>query len=591
MKILGKQILVTNLLIVFTVLVLSLASYFIIEDSSTKSIEELKTHLYDSYDLAIKEQVETIINALNSVINQQNAGLLTEEEAKIMAADIIRQAKYNGTIGYFWADDLEGNNIVLLGREDVEGTNRLGLTDDNGLKIVEELIKNAKAGGGYLDYYFPKPNETEASRKRGYSALFAPYNWVIGTGNYVDDIELVVATKEAAQKKLLDTSVMLLLVVAVVLLVIGGLVATFFSVTITKPIKKINELLLKTAELDLRETQELSFLGKRKDEIGTMAASTQHLIEAFREVLSQIHDFSSQLITHVQDMTQISDQTTVSITAVVSAVDEFAKGAQDQAEEANESVHSLESLNHHIVASNDLVTEVMDFSSDVSKAQEEGKNSIDTLVLEFEATLEVIKELAGNIEELSVHSSSINDIITTIEGIAGQTNLLALNASIEAARAGEAGKGFAVVASEIRNLAEQTTQSTSEINSIIHMVTRSVKNSKGNMEVSDMAIKEAFKRMVTVRDTILKGNTLNKESTNKITLVQHSFNTINTSKETALHAIQSISAVTEENAATAEEINATMETQKQTIQELDRLSKEISSHTKILSALVKKFTL
>jgi len=153
MKLLAKQTIIINLLILFTIVILSGASYFILSDASSNSINELETYMYDNYDSTLKSQVEIVVSELSSLVTQMEAGILTEEQAKLVGADIVRQAKY-GENGYFWADDSEGNNVVLLGKADVEGTNRLDLQDKEGTFIIQELIKNAKAGGGFLE--FPK---------------------------------------------------------------------------------------------------------------------------------------------------------------------------------------------------------------------------------------------------------------------------------------------------------------------------------------------------------------------------------------------------------------------------------------------------
>ncbi len=129
-------------------------------------------------------------------------------------------------------------------------------------------------------------------------------------------------------------------------------------------------------------------------------------------------------------MAQISSTTKENSVTVVNAVDEFAQGAQEQAEDAQESVTSLESLNAFIAQSNTLAEEVSELSNKVFSRQEAGNESVRSLVEEFNTTLDVIQKLNDDIENLSEHSKSINDIISVIEGIAGQTNLLALNASI-----------------------------------------------------------------------------------------------------------------------------------------------------------------
>lgn len=124
----------------------------------------MEAQLRSSYDSTVKTQVEIVISELNGIVNQVNDGVITMSEGRTIAADVIRNAKY-GESGYFWADDFDGNNVVLLGREDVEGKSRIDLQDKTGQYIIKDLVNIAKSGGGYYDYYFPKAGEDEALPK------------------------------------------------------------------------------------------------------------------------------------------------------------------------------------------------------------------------------------------------------------------------------------------------------------------------------------------------------------------------------------------------------------------------------------------
>ena len=134
-------------------------------------------------DLLIKSEVETAISMLQAVYAKYQNGEMTLEQAKKLGADLLRELRY-GTDGYFWADTEEGVNVVLYGRKDVEGKNRLENKDKNGIFYIKEFLSTAKAGGGYIEYWFPKKGENVAHPKRSYVLPFKPFGWAIGTGYY-----------------------------------------------------------------------------------------------------------------------------------------------------------------------------------------------------------------------------------------------------------------------------------------------------------------------------------------------------------------------------------------------------------------------
>ena len=135
-------------------------------------------------DLLIKSEVETAVSMLQAIFTKHQQGEMTLEQAKKLGSGLLRELR-SGTEGYFWADTIEGVNVVLYGRKDVEGRNRIEDKDNKGNFYIKKFLAKGKAGGGYTEYWFPKKGKTTAQPKRSYVLLFKPFGWVVGSGYYI----------------------------------------------------------------------------------------------------------------------------------------------------------------------------------------------------------------------------------------------------------------------------------------------------------------------------------------------------------------------------------------------------------------------
>lgn len=590
MKTIKAKILTAVLInVVLVAIVIGGISFWTIYQQNMSSISQMEELMYTNYDTQIREHTQTLISSLSGIKNQMASGMITKKEGELLAADVIRQAKY-GENGYFWADTTEGVNVVLLGKTDVEGTSRMDLTDLEGVKIVQEFIKLTSASGeGFLDYQFPKAGETEPSPKRGFVQLDKDLNWIIGTGNYVDDIEAFLAGQRDQAKANLIKSVLLMAVVLIAVVVLSSISALVMSNKISRPILRVTELVDKTAKLDIAYDDSYQDVLKYTDETGIIARSVVNLRNVLRDTVRSIKEDSDVLEKTSEDLGSVTRAGTESIKGVASAVEDFASGAQDQAADAQHSSELLSYLAKDIDASVDRSESLKALTAKVEVMNRESVGAIQELSDKFASAREATEELDANVLVLSERSSQIGNIVATIQSIAGQTNLLALNAAIEAARAGEAGRGFAVVADEIRKLAEETSKSTGLIESIISDILKEIGETRGNMEFSKGAVLSASQVMEKVSQAFKAIEVSMGETLGQLDGLSGSIQNIDKRKNGVMDAITGISAVTEENAAASEEISATMDSQSSLMQEINISAQNIASIAGQLGEMISKF--
>ena len=367
---------------------------------------------------------------------------------------------------------------------------------------------------------------------------------------------------------------------------------TMLVLVIVRYLKK--GILTTSKDLNRIANKDLSkkpFLLHSKDELGTLSKSTQDLYRALFDMITQIETASGNLAQSSTTMRMNSGEVTTSMHDIADTVGEIAQSAGQQAEESEHASDEFEFLGEVIEKTISNTTQLNDSSEQMNQISRTGLERITELSRITKENKQLFNEIFDIIRHTNDSAGEIGKVSSIIEGIAEQTNLLALNAAIEAARAGEAGKGFAVVASEIRQLAEQSTESTTAINHILEELQAQIGHANRQSDLVSKAVDlqadsvlDSQDRFVAIVDTL-------KGMNGKIQDLDHISRDMEESRRKVLQIITSLSQIaqqnaasTEETSATTEEILASMITINEVVSQVDQLSIELND-------LIREFSL
>ena len=573
LKLRGKLILSMGILTFLAVFLLSLLSNVSLRFAYNNVIAAEKEKL----DQIIQSQVECMVGVLQAEYDKYQSGLISEAEALENAKYIVRSTRYNGGSGYFWADMADGTNAVHI-KPEVEGTNRYQSKDEKGNYFVQDTIAAGdKPGGGFIDFYFAKPGESEAKAKRGFIQKFEPYGWYIGTGNYEEDMLPIIQDELDACNRSSRLSLLIICSAGLAVFLVGIGVISVIAKQMSDPIKEASERL---KELSLGNLKDDVHIFKAEDEIGDLTRALLKTVQTWRDYIVDISASLAELdrgnlqskmhMDYVGDFAPIkaSFQHTIhtlndtlqrldtSAVQVANGSDQVASSAQSLAQGTTEQASAVEELAATI---NEIHGHVANNAENAKMASEQAM----TTAAELEQGKEQMEQMTTAMNQINDSASEISKIIKTIEDIAFQTTILALNAAVEAARAGSAGKGFAVVADEVRNLASKSAEASKNTASLIDATVQAVREGTGIANETALSIGRivvASEEAAKLVHEISKASQEQAASIAQVTL-----------------GIDQISSVVQTNSATSEESAAA--------------SKELSTQAQVLKDLVNRFEL
>lgn len=527
--------------------------------NGTKSLdveaEEYRTELVDTKKSELQAYLMMGVSAVSELYNSDING-----ENRDQAKAILKAMRFESD-GYFFAYDSQGVNTLHAIKPQLEGKNLYGLKDENGVPVIAGLIDASKNGDGFLYFSWHKPSIDKQAPKLGYAEYMPKWDWVLGTGIYIDDIDQQVSMYRLDRENQLKEHTLSAIGLSSIGLLLTILIVSFFVSKGIAPLQHIVDSLKDVAAGDGDLTARLKV--ESQDEIGDVALAFNEfmdklhpLIQDIRQSAESVQQAASDLDSQTCGASSQMQTHCLETDKVVTAVTEMSATSREVANNTNATSNAIESANRKI--------------SDAQEEVDLAINGIETLVSEVNTTSEAIQALSQQTEK-------ITNVLQVIGEIAGQTNLLALNAAIEAARAGEQGRGFAVVADEVRSLASRTQNSTQEIGEMLQSLHSGVSLAVSTMNSSQERGNQTVAESVQIRDSLMG--------------IQQAVGTIQDM------GIQTASAA-EQQSAVAEDINQNLVSIQHIVNELsgnlqqsETISATLSESGKQMSALVGHFKL
>jgi len=464
---------------------------------------------YQSRQIRLEERKSDLINVSNtamSVIKEYAAmadrGGISKGDAQQQALARLKAMRY-GKDGYFSVSTSNQLMVMHPIKPELDGRNMSDFKDPAGNLLFVAISKaGSQPGGGFIDYVWPRVGSTESVPKTSFALGYQPWDWIVTTGIYVDDLNL------AFMRSLYQAGAILLVVAAILVALVIYSNRSMLN-TIGGDPARASEIANRIADGDLTldiETRP----GDTSSLVYAMKCMRESLLRTISDIKSSadtIATASSQIASGNLDLSSRTEQQAGSLEETASAMEELTSTVKQNADNARQANQLAVTASQVATQSSGVVSQVVDTMGSI-------RNS----------------------------SKKIVDIIGVIDGIAFQTNILALNAAVEAARAGEQGRGFAVVASEVRNLAQRSAAAAKEIKVLIDDSVDQVGTGSRLVEQAGATMGEVVISVKRVTDIVGEIATASQEQSVGIEQVNH--------------AITQMDEVTQQNAALVEQAAA-----------------------------------
>jgi methyl-accepting chemotaxis protein len=397
---------------------------------------QARTAAYAARRQSLHDVIEIAVTVTGDLEARGAKGELTEQAAQAQAIARVAAMRYEDGTGYITIVSPDSTVIDNPMSPHINGHNMRDFRDKKGNYLYQKIASAGASaeGGGYIDYWWPRPGASDASPKLAYVQRFGPWGWDLLAGDYVDDIQ-------REFYKTMARSAVLLLVLGAAMTVLVASISRAILRSIGGEPAHAALMASRIAAGDLSEPL-------RAERSGRAGAP-----DADVSVVGAIEHMRAQLLRIVTRIRESADAIRVAASEISAGNDNLSTRTEQQAATLEETAASLEGLTGTVKLN----------ARNAQQAAELANGASSVALVGGQMVAQVVRRM----ESITESSRRIANITSVIDGIAFQTNILALNAAVEAARAGVHGRGFAVVAAEVRTLAQRSASAAKDIKALI----------------------------------------------------------------------------------------------------------------------------
>lgn len=532
-------------------------------------------YIFDKVEVKLKDDAYACVVEATKVIDTDNLETIIKNKLK----DGSEQSEILNSLLLFKANQ-SVENLYILEKQDDETALFVVDASPDQAEFLEEYPMEAEM----LNTFNGNITICDNITSDDYGTVLSAYAPIKNSSGQV--IAIVCADSDVEVFQNIKSQLRIALIISIVsALVVSMLIALLFSKRLKKNMNVIKTNLRNMSNGDLTGCINI----KSKDEINEIGQELSEFKEKISDTLSNIRKDINDTNAEAENLSMISNEMSISAKNVSSIIEEVAQSTNNQASDITNINQIFSDFGGDIDNIVCLMQDINTSAKDITLKSNESSNNI-SLIIDFIDKLSLqLNQVTGKIQGLGVSINKINEITNLINSIAEQTNLLALNASIEAARAGEAGKGFSVVADEIGKLAEQSKESSQNINQLLNnlsLESSQVVDNTENVNSQMMSQNSIISGVAGSLKDIMIGI---EGILPKIHSASDSLSDINNKKSIIIKCLGNSSASIEEISASSEEIASSSETLSESTEQVATSAENLTYKMNNVTNSINKF--